>query len=968
MAGTIGYSPDKQQVAEDAQAMAGQLEINAALPPISDEEFADMDQYASLSGVTRPATKAVKTFIQDTLKFSHGDEVKSKIDKPVREKTGKGLETPKEMETNRRIQQQLDSMDGTVPSEEAHGTPSAPQMTPKEMIDNAQFLDQSSRVVYDENNKPSYMPRADAQATFKLGDIEGDDDVVATVQAMSEKFSGQIDEARRGVLTDDAAKGLAHDIGMDPDRLKELLTRPDGTAANVEEIYAMRNLMDQSAGRLQHLSEAVANGTASPAENVAFQEAFLFHKDLLAKFMAFRAEAGRGLRAYGVNLEGGFQTPTEQQHMLDMAMAGYDVQKIANLVQGASTKGINDAMNGLSNVRKGLDVLTTSFTYSILSGIQTQAVNVLGGVLQIGQSMADRYLTEAGTRMRILVGANTDGLIAPGEAAVYRQSLQYSIRQSVAMGAKAFKTGQNYGRGKFQQFEDPFVPSYWGMDPSTPQASLLKIWGTGTGFMVRNVMGGTDAFFKVMSENAQFMSLAYRKAWHDTEMLRKNTLGDQYTDAELKLEFQKRFEDYVENPTAEMQIEAKVHSEEMTYQDSQPLGNKWNKMIEVAPPLKFFTPFVNTPVSVVKQHLIDRTPLSLMFNGKTLASNTAEGQMARTKLAGGVTMMAGFYMMYEDGLLTGSRPSDPKEAAVWDAEGKMPNSVVISHPDGTKTYVSLHRMENFSYISSMVADISRLVQTKEVDWEIEGTDASEKVLEASALALVAIMKSMEDKTFLQGLNTLFTLTGKNSDKATIENLSRVASGIAVPTVMPLTSMQRDFITWTGSGTRKEVRGLQDKFDSSVVWLADNLSDRLDIFGEPLKDIQRGNPVKVTTVKPDVVLEEFERLMIQTNKSPVGRLPKNPFGVKLTSHEYTAMTKFVRKEKHQGKTFHDAMQMAIESDGYSVDQATPMIQVGVLQKLGKSWDNPLMLKFINDDKDLKERYNKQIELKYKRKGY
>lgn len=109
-------------------------------------------------------------------------------------------------------------------------------------------------------------------------------------------------------------------------------------------------------------------------------------------------------------------------------------------------------------------------------------------------------------------------------------------------------------------------------------------------------------------------------------------------------------------------------------------------------------------------------------------------------------------------------------------------------------------------------------------------------------------------------------------------------------------------------------------------------------------------------------------MIQTNKSPVGRLPKNPFGVKLTSHEYTAMTKFVRKEKHQGKTFHDAMQMAIESDGYSVDQATPMIQVGVLQKLGKSWDNPLMLKFINDDKDLKERYNKQIELKYKRKGY
>ena len=955
MAGTIEYKPNQQQADADSQAMAGMQ-----FPEIADIDLDDYEQYASLIS---PVSNPIKKFIKSTL--SHKGDSKSSIEgfKP-RETTGKGLETPKEKKQAQMFQEGLSEL---VEPEEGSGvsyTPDSPEMSTDEMSD---VINRNTYIAYDKDNKPSYMPRSDSKASYKLDLLEDDEDVDSAVQAMAKEFSAEIDEARRGVVTDAEAKGLAHDLSVSPEQLQKILTKPDGSTANVEEVFAMRSLMDQSAKRLTLLSAKVADNSASPEQRAEFDKAFLFHKDLLAKFMAYRAEAGRSMRAYGVNLGGGFNGPDEQQQMMDMAMAGYDSRKVANAIQltGGDVKGVNKSIDALSNIRKGMDVLTTSFVYSILSGVQTQVVNVLGGTVQIGQSVFDRYFTEGGTRMRILFGRNVEGLMAPGESAVYRMSLQASIRQSVAIGAKSLRTGENYGGvGKFELQQDPFTPSYWGMDPNTPQAKLLTIWGNGTGFMVRNVMGASDGFFKSMSENAEYMALAYRKAWHDAQLMKKE--GEIGSD-DLPTEIQKRFEDYVQNPTADMHIQAKTHGKEMTYQNPTEFGKVWQKMNEVAPPLKFFTPFVNTPVSIVKQHLVDRSPLALVFNRGVLYSNTAEGQMARTKLASGLTMMAGFYMLHEDGLITGSTPSDPKERAYWEANGIQPNSIVVPHEDGSKTYISLHRMENLSYISSMVADLNTMYNQKEIDWEIQDTPEGEKAMEVVALTLVAMMKSMQDKTFLQGVNNLMSITGGRSSDSQIKNMKRIGSNILVPTLIPLSSMQRDVNTWFVDDKKKDTKELYDRFSDAMVYLKKNAPNRRDIWGEVMLDHQRGNPVKVLNAKKDPVMDKLLKMTALTNKPPFGKMDRQVFHMDLSSREYDALTKFVRKDfRKNGLNFKAYVGKHLEQ--MDLDSGVnALIFQGILQKAVRKWDTDVTLAFLEENPEVKDKYLKAMDLKFKRQG-
>ncbi len=932
---------NKEQASADTEAMAG-----FQFPEISDMQLQDYDQYASVSSAV---TKPIKKYIQKTLKdFTPGTT--STATKKPREITGAGLETPADKAKKQKIEEGVDTL-------------TTPPPTTDEMVTT---LSKNEFLTYDKDNKPTYMPRADSKATYRLDQLDSDEDVDAAIQAMAEEFKFEIDDARRGVLTDDAAKQLAHDLSLNPERMKELLTRPDGSAASVEEIYAMRQMMDQSAKRLKSLSDKVADGSATPQELMDFEQSFLFQKDLLTKFMAYRAEAGRSVRAYGVNLGGGFGGAEEQRQMIDMAMAGYDMKKIAQIIQNADdVKGINAAIDGLSNVRKGLAALTTQFTYSILSGVQTQVVNIAGGAVQLGQSMFDRYLTEAGTRMRLLAGMDVEGLMAPGEAAVYRMSLTNSIRQSLSIAKKSLVTGENYGGvGKFQQFEDPFTPSYWGMDPNTPQAKLLTYYGNGTGFMVRNVMGASDGFFKSMAENAQYMALAYRKAWNDSYvMLKQGELGDEH----FAKEVQKRFEDYVQNPTIDMQQEAKLHGKQITYQDSTPVGLGWQKFADTLPVLRFFTPFVNTPVSIVKQHLVDRSPLSLVFNRGVLYSNTVEGQMARTKLGAGMAMMGMFYMLAEDGYLTGSRPSDPKEAQLWEAAGKRPNSLVIPHSDGSKTYVDLSRIENISYLSSMVADLRTLYQQKEIDWEFEDSSTADKSMEVIALTLVSVIKSMEDKTFLQGVDTLMSLTSGTSSKARIENVKRAGSNIVVPTLMPLTSMQKDVNTWFVDDKRKDLSELKDRFQDAIATLKKEAPDRLDIWGLPLRDSQRGNPFKVTTTKKDPVMDELLRLTASTNRPPLGKPRRTILGFEMTSREYHDVVQYIRKDARdkKGRSFKEVIRDTIKQ--LKKEDVNDLLSVATIQKVTRDWDKGFALEYMKSNEELEQKYIKALNLRYAKQG-
>ena len=95
--------------------------------------------------------------------------------------------------------------------------------------------------------------------TFKTTDshqvnfdtIESGDDVTATIAQMAENNKVEIDESRRGVITDELLTGLANDLGQDPNFIKNFLARQEGQALNAETVLASRQMLEQSAIKLK---------------------------------------------------------------------------------------------------------------------------------------------------------------------------------------------------------------------------------------------------------------------------------------------------------------------------------------------------------------------------------------------------------------------------------------------------------------------------------------------------------------------------------------------------------------------------------------------------------------------------------------------------------------------------------------------------------------------------------------------
>lgn len=928
----VSYTPEQEQ---QQQTDVKTLEVGLQVPHMTDEEYESLDRTAGLGSFfskgAKSAVKAVKEFVTPLSDVKPAEE------------TGKGIRMKEKAERTKTEMEKL-----TVERTEDEPEDIA---DPKDILDN-KFIH------YDKDNKPSHQPRMDARATYKLEDIENDKDVDSAVQFMAERYANEIDEARRHTVGDDDANKLAKDIGVSKERMQELLTRPDGTTANVEEVFAMRKLMEESAVRLRSLAEQTRGGQATPEHKIQFDQAFLFHKDLLQKYMGYRAEAGRSLRAYGVHM-GTYQNAEEQQNMLDLAMSGYDSQRVANIIaMSGDVKSVNEATNAMGFWRKTVETGTTNFVNSILSGISTQVVNTASGFMQQVTNGTDRLLASGGTRLRSTLGMNIEGMVAPEEASILAVGTFNSWRQAFKVASESFKTGVAYdGVGKFQAYKNPITSEYWGVAPDSNMGLAIDNYGKYTSFMVRNVMGGTDAFFKVLSEHGQYSALAYRNAFHDVRRL-------DIPDNQKQDELYRRTKDYLDNPTPTMIQESKLYAQQMTYMDTSETAVAITNLIKTQPWLRMFVPFINTPTSIFKQNLINRTPLAVFR--PALYENTPQGQIARAQLTSGLLMMGGASYLVDAGLITGSEPMTYEGKMRWEAEGRKPHSIAVPRADGGTTYVSYARMENISYMLSMVSDLKQTMRVKEIDWEIENPELTEKIQDTVEILAIVSMKSMEDKTFVSGFDTLIDVVsgGRNMGESQ-DKLESAIGRIVVPAIIPMTGTMKD-INWAfGDGYKKDTKEMADRLKTNLIYISKHAVNKLDYYGRDIKDEQRINPFKITYAEKDPFFRELDELYNETGEEAIYKLPRRVEGVELTSKEYHDMVKFVRNKKHDGENFQSVMTSFIKADEYK--QLNPRAKVVRLANFIRAYDSQLTRAFIYQDAEIAERIAERIDIVNKRKG-
>jgi hypothetical protein len=218
--------------------------------------------------------------------------------------------------------------------------------------------------------------------------FETTDDVKATIANMAERNKVSIDEARRGVVTDQQLKLLASEMNVRDEVIKTVLGREGGQALSAETIIATRQFLNRSGSRITEIAKQITEGKADDRAKVAFRRQIELHKEVMEQFMGARAETGRTLRAFGIKIGDDAEQLKQMKEVMESAH-GQDLETLASgLAHVDSIEGINKAINNYGK-SKLLGVTEELFINSILSGVKTQIVNITGNSLMPIKGMVE---------------------------------------------------------------------------------------------------------------------------------------------------------------------------------------------------------------------------------------------------------------------------------------------------------------------------------------------------------------------------------------------------------------------------------------------------------------------------------------------------------------------------------------------------------------------------------------------------
>ena len=264
---------------------------------------------------------------------------------------------------------------------------------------------------------------------------------------------------------------------------------------------------------------------------------------------------------------------------------------------------------------------------------------------------------------------------------------------------------------------------------------------------------------------------------------------------------------------------------------------------------------------------------------ETITVNMPKEEMVARQLVGfGIT--TGVYQMFEQGLITGSMPTDAAERNTWQAQGKQPTSIKI----GGK-WVDYSRAEPFATVLGMMTDTFQA--TKDVmDGKVRGGEEWEYAKKA---AWSSIKSNMLQKTFMQGfadlLNPLFANDTKGVESLLDNYAKRLIPAISNTAARTFDPYEREAITTI------------EKLQQRIPYARNLLPERYASFSADPNNIQpmERNLTQATTgIATSPEQTEFQKrvdalgITISPTKRKMGK-------VDLTTQQYSDYKKFINEE-------------------------------------------------------------------------
>ena len=839
--------------------------------------------------------------------------------------------------------------------------------------------------------------QADAKrfVTANIGDFEGklnldhmpNTDTMASpastkaaILQVADDNKGAITDAKRGTVGNEQLLGLAQDLVANTDVVSTVLKRELGTQFERPEVLLAARLVEQNlVGTLQAGPAArILSGEATSADVLEYARQKQQFVDYHTQLSGGVSEQGRGLNAASIPAAGTLP-PAVTDHIASVIKANNP-----NLEQEATAIKLAQTPAGMANILlgslpkriylAGRSMITRIFVNGVLSAPSTWTKILVGNNFNLATSTFD--LVNAGMVRGAIGMAGRLGRFPTSEegasladALTYTHGVISGTSDGLRLMGRTMKTGVSLdGLLRFDPSEvssiknvNPALGSTQSILPElqgTYLGSFAKVLDTAIDFPGSRMIGGIDELTKTMAARG------YR-----TMMVMKE-VRSQLLDGTLKPGDEGVISKQMfENPSPEMLQAEEAWAHRTTFQTAFPEGGPGqafsNFITTQAPALKFIFPFMRTATNILKQSVVERTPLGLLSSRlrNSLAAGGAEADQAWGRLASGTAIGSMLGWMAVHDRITGDPPKDPAQRAIWDAEGRQPLSVRV----GDK-WVSYAQLEPIATIAGIVSNIAKAYSHVHQDMEIDTLKThSEMLATATTNAMASIITNIGDKTLMTGAAKFAELFA-DPEKA-MQNWASDFGTSLVPY-----SKAIEFTRNYKDPYQRDAMNLVDKIMNDIPGKSEQLGVRADYFGNP-RLVKGGNsilgpmsPFPSTPVGQDDVTDELHSVMDATHDVPMSMPSKyismpqsgpskgilGGAGLPLTSQEYGELVQKSRAEPIPGwgMNLHDKLGEVMQSALYQGASAPE--RAGIIAHYQEDADRAGRTRLFNENDDFKQR--------------
>lgn len=757
-------------------------------------------------------------------------------------------------------------------------------------------------------------PLVDKAGNIRIDNLTNEADLAQAIHDSAERNAEFVNV--RGPMTAGMTLDIADTLGLDPRQIDQgkLARLYGGFEQLAPKVLALRKLLTDSA-RIVVDTAKRATESNSAEDIAAWVEALGRHDMIQSTLSRVTYQMGSGLGLGFRNIEAMKAAKTAQElNELMKANTGrtlYQMQQMAKLATRfdnptAISKFVRDSTR--SNFGR---MILEYWINGLISGPTTHATYAVGNTILAVQKMGPETAAAAAIgRLRSMMGregetvrmgevgaqfrAAAQGLAPalkasvesmrsgvtvrlPNESSAMRMAFQPGAEQAVAplldeaarfsdVVASTFgmvqglrdgivASGELLAAGGVQ--EAPLLGTQYSVLGAIPDVQVKGVTVVPIGTLVRlpgRFIAAIHSFFRAMNYSIEKNALAYRAAANE---------GLMGTDLDA------RVADLRQNPTQDMMERARSEATELTLMGqggkfTQALSRLTNTEIAGFPLLKFIDPFVHISSNIIDQAIVQRTPLGIIkgeLRNDLLGRNgTIAQDKAQARMLVGTAFAITVGGLAAEGYITGSEPSDPKEAARW-RQVYQPHSVRIGD-----MWYDLHRLGPMGMLMGIGADL----------YDVAHAANEGEFTKAAAHFGHAITQNVLDESFMRGPSDLIKAIFQSKIYGEQYIRDRVASFIPFSVGMSQVARMMDPYS-------REARTVVDAIKQKVPGLSMDLMPRRNMWGEAIPNPSTLGGVTAIYGKPvshDPVDQEIARLQ------SAGAPPSRKIGhAKLTDQEY-----------------------------------------------------------------------------------